>query len=211
MRSSGQLAMSSSGAHLQIEPGDLRRAHAVEREAALVIGVDQLVARRRRLRQDAQPARTDRCARTPRARRRESRPAHAVKAVATGDRVAAKLELLALAPEANRAVTPIDVVRASRRSTSNRMSAAAASRALDQILHHFLLAVDGDGAPAGELGEVDAMAGAAEAQLDAVVNEPFPLQPLDRRPRRSADRRCPAPARRRARAARRTLGSCFPE
>jgi hypothetical protein len=46
----------------------------------------------------------------------------------------------------------------------------------DEILHHFVLRVDGDGLPAGQFREVDAMAGAAEAKLDAVMHQAFALQ-----------------------------------
>ena len=41
---------------LQIEPRQRRRAHGVERKAAVGVGIDQLVIGRRRLRQNAEPA-----------------------------------------------------------------------------------------------------------------------------------------------------------
>ncbi len=44
------------GAALQVEPAERRRAQAEQREAALVVGVDELVARRRDVGQDAEPA-----------------------------------------------------------------------------------------------------------------------------------------------------------
>ena len=43
------------GRHLQVHPGDRRRAHRVQREAVLVPAVDQLVRRRRRFGEDPQP------------------------------------------------------------------------------------------------------------------------------------------------------------
>src|SRR6202790_2535596 len=43
------------GRDLQIQPRDLRRAHAIERESALMVGVDQLVMGGRRGGQDAEP------------------------------------------------------------------------------------------------------------------------------------------------------------
>src|ERR1700693_4389335 len=49
---------------------------------------------------------------------------------------------------------------------------------LDQILDDFLLAIDRDRSPAGELGQVYSMPGAAKAQLDTVMKESFPAQPL---------------------------------
>src|SRR5277367_2236436 len=44
----GPLAEVFVGGALQIEPSNLRRAHAVQREAAIVVGVDQFVGRRPR-------------------------------------------------------------------------------------------------------------------------------------------------------------------
>ena len=48
----------------------------------------------------------------------------------------------------------------------------------EQILHHLLLAVDGDRPPAGQLREGDAMTGAVETQLEAVMDETLPPHPL---------------------------------
>ena len=52
------------GRALDVEAGELGRAHAVQREAALVVGVDQLVERRRRPRRGCRARRTDTSART---------------------------------------------------------------------------------------------------------------------------------------------------
>ena len=46
-----------------------------------------------------------------------------------------------------------------------------------EIVHHPLLAVDPDGA-AGQVLEVDPVTAAPEPQLDAMVDEPLPVQPL---------------------------------
>lgn len=56
--------------------------------------------------------------------------------------------------------------------------AAGGEARRDEILHHFVLAVDGDAAPAREVGEVDAVAPALEAQLDAVMDESLALHAL---------------------------------
>ena len=48
----------------------------------------------------------------------------------------------------------------------------------DEVLDHLLLPVDGDRSPARELAEVDAMAPSIEAQLEAVVHQPFAVQAL---------------------------------
>ena len=45
-----------------------------------------------------------------------------------------------------------------------------------EILQDLVLSVDGDGFSAGEIGEIDAMAGAIETQLDAFVNQAFAFE-----------------------------------
>src|SRR6185436_9758829 len=47
---------------------------------------------------------------------------------------------------------------------------AGAQARRDQVLDHFLLAVDGDASSAGEVTQRDAVAPSLEAQLDAVVD-----------------------------------------
>ena len=58
-------------------------------------------------------------------------------------------------------------------STSNRICPPAFEARGDQVFHHLVLPVDGDGAAAGQLVHVDAMPAAVEAQLDAVMHEAF--------------------------------------
>ena len=55
MRSSGHCVDVFVRRALQVQPRDLRRAHAEEREAALVEAVDQLVGRRRGVGENAEP------------------------------------------------------------------------------------------------------------------------------------------------------------
>ena len=66
----------------------------------------------------------------------------------------------------------------SRPCASNRISPPAGETGGDEVLHHLVLAIDGHAAPAGELGEIDAVALALEAQLDAVMDEPLALHAL---------------------------------
>ena len=90
IRSSGHSSRFSSGGALEVEPGDLRRAHAVEREAAVVPGVDELLARRRRLREDAEPAEGVLAREDAQDAVGNAVAADAVESVATGDDVAAR-------------------------------------------------------------------------------------------------------------------------
>ncbi len=48
----------------------------------------------------------------------------------------------------------------------------------DQILHHFVLSVYGDGAAAGELVHIDTMAAAVKTKFDTVMNQTFAPQTL---------------------------------
>ena len=80
------------GGALQVEPARARRAHAEQREAALVVGVDQLVGRGRRLGQDAEPGeRIDALVDSCSAPAGIAGAADAVEAVAAGDEVAVQL------------------------------------------------------------------------------------------------------------------------
>ena len=69
-------------------------------------------------------------------------------------------------------------MQAARRRRSKPISPAVREPRGDQILHHLVLAVDGDRATAGELAQRDAVALALELQVDAVVDEPFAVHPL---------------------------------
>ena len=44
---------------------------------------------------------------------------------------------------------------------------------VDQVLHHFMLAVHRDGPSAREPVQIDAMSAAVEAQFDTMMNQPF--------------------------------------
>jgi hypothetical protein len=48
---------------------------------------------------------------------------------------------------------------------------------LDQILHHLVLPVDGDGAAPRELRQIDPVPAAAEGEMNALVTHPLALQP----------------------------------
>lgn len=48
----------------------------------------------------------------------------------------------------------------------------------DQVLQHLVLRIDGHGSTTGERMQVDAVSGAVEANLEAVMVETFSLQPF---------------------------------
>ena len=65
-------------------------------------------------------------------------------------------------------------------SASNRIWPPASSRELNQVFDHLLLAIDGDGAPAAQLRQRNAVTLAFEAQLDAVVDQSLAQQAFAR-------------------------------
>src|SRR5262245_10046284 len=158
---------------LQIEPRQGRRAHGVKREAALVIGIDQLVFGRRRFGQNSDPAEGIFAIIGRERGGRNARPANAVKTVAAADEVAAELFLLAVVPEANFRRAAAEIVHAHVARLEQNLSAIG-KPPRDQVLHHLLLAVDGH-ALADELAEIDVVQRAAEGKIDPVVEHAFAL------------------------------------
>ena len=112
--------------------------------------------------------------------------------------------LLAADAEADGGMVAVDVGHAHVVRLEDDLLAGGEARG-DEILHHLVLAVDGDGAAAGELAQRDAVAHAVELQVEPggrALRGPS----ARRRRRRAADRPWPARARRRAGGARRTRG-----
>ena len=84
--------------------------------------------------------------------------------------------------------------------------AAARQPRRDQVLHHLLLAVDRDDLAGRQHRQIDVDDAAAEADVEA-ADRACPRGAAARRRRaRPSGRRCPAPARRRARGSRRSRG-----
>src|SRR5207302_5004357 len=138
-----------------------RRAHAEQGEAALMIGVDQLLRRGWRLREDAQP-----CKRIIPLVNGESPSgnggaADAVKAVAAGDEVAGEFGLQPAVLEKNPRPRSRNVAHADFLDLKKDRRATGMAR-VDEVLDDFALCVNRDGAP-GQIREIDAMRAAAEA------------------------------------------------
>src|ERR1700678_1281133 len=166
------------GGPLQVEAADLRRAHAVQREAVLVAAVDDLVGRRRRLGEDAEPAVGVRAlGRRQQAAARYGPAGDAVKAVAAGDGIA--LDLVPLP-----GLVGVGEHRAVRVEPAHRGLAdvelklgVGGDAGRDHVLDDLGLRVDGDPAAAGELTEVHVVPFAGELEVDAVVLEPLGVEP----------------------------------
>ena len=87
------------GPALKIQAADLRSAHAEQREAALVVGIDQLVGCRRGFGQNPEPAEWVGLLVNAQNARGDRRPADSVEAVAARDEIARDLALFAAAAE----------------------------------------------------------------------------------------------------------------
>src|SRR5262245_11781630 len=162
---------------LDIESRDLWRAHAEESEAAFVMAVDKLFRRWFGFGQNAEPAERI-CALVDGQRAFGNRlAADAVRSVAARDEVAGDLPLFALPPKANLRRLAVEVAHAHVLDFEEYLGAGVEPGA-DQILNDLGLAVDRDGAPAGQLMHIDAMATPAKTQLDAVVDESLSTHPL---------------------------------
>ena len=96
-----------------------------------------------------------------------------MKAVAAADEVAGQLLVLAVVPEPDFRGLAGEVMDADVGRLEQDL-AAIGEPPVDQILHHLLLAIDGH-ALADELAEIDVVQGAAEAEIDAVVEHAFAL------------------------------------
>ena len=139
------------------------------------MGVDELIAGRRHRREDPEPAEGIVARALTKGAGRNARAADAVVAVTPGDGVALELVLSALVPKADSRPLRLEIVNRDVGHLEEQREIRVEPRE-DQILDDLGLAVDRDRSAAGELAERNAMALAVELELDAVVDDPLPLQ-----------------------------------
>src|SRR5262245_19390996 len=164
------------GGALHIKPRQSGGTHGVKRETALVVGIDQLMLRRRRFGENPDPAERIFAVIGAKRGRRNARPANPMKAVAAADEVTSELDIPSLVPEADFWRTAGEIVDA-HVARLEQYCPALREPPLDQILYHFLLAVDGH-TLADEIAEIDVVQGAAEGEIDAVVEHAFVLHAI---------------------------------
>jgi hypothetical protein len=162
--------------HLEVQPRDLGRAHAVEREAPIVAAVDQLLGRGSGLGEDAEPGERVLAVVDAEVAGRDRRPAQAVEAVATGHHVAHEPDLLAAVAELHRRLIGEEISHPDIFHLEEDGPAGGQARP-DEVLHHLLLAVHRD-ALAGELGEVDSVATAVDGDLHPAVHQRLTVEAL---------------------------------
>ena len=131
------------GAALHVEAAELGRAHAEQREAALVVRVDELVVRRRHRGQDSEPAERILARERAQDARRDRRAADAVEPVAAGDDVAFEHLPLTLVGVQDTRSLRLDLLHPDVVHLEQERSSGAEPR-LDQVLHDLRLPVDGD-------------------------------------------------------------------
>src|SRR3954447_4274463 len=137
--------------------------------------IDQLVIRRRRFRQDAEPAeRIDPVVILEHARRK-TRPADAVEAVAAADEIAFDLLRLTVMTEPDFGIAAAEVVNAGVRDLEENLAAVGQTLS-DQVGDDLLLIVD-EHPLADQLMKIDVAGFAPERNIDAVVHHRLALQP----------------------------------
>ena len=146
---------------LDVQAADLRRAHAEQGEAALMIGVDQLLRRRWRLRENTQPSERIIPLVNGKGACGNGGAADAVKAVAAGNEIAGEFGLLSAVLEKNPRPRSRKVAHADVLDFKKDRRAAGMAR-VDEVLDNFALCVNRDAAP-GQIREIDAMRAPAEA------------------------------------------------
>jgi hypothetical protein len=160
---------------LQIQPCDLGRAHAEQREPAFVICVDQFLRRRRRLRQNTEPRERVHAFENRKCAVRDKAARDAVRAVASRQEIAPEFPRLAALAITNGGTRCVQSMQADVANFEMNLPVGVQPR-LYQILDNLLLRVNGDGSPGSEILKIDAMPATAETELDPVMDQPLLLQ-----------------------------------
>ncbi len=160
---------------LEIQPLHARRPGRHQHEPPLRMRIDQLVRRRRRLRQDPEPG--ERVLPEEVAPLRDQVAAHRARPVRPDHEVALQRLLAALVGEPDRRLLGLDPVH--RGVGHPEPDVAPVAQTLgDQVDEHLVLGVDRHRPPTRELGQVDPVQPALERQVDPVMDEPVAHQPV---------------------------------
>ncbi|MNE06135.1 hypothetical protein D3C80_987160 [compost metagenome] len=160
--------------HLQVVATAGCRALAAEDEAARVLRVDQLLADRRGVRQQAQPAKRVDALEILQDFGGNRLPRHPVETIATGNEVAVDAHQLALLLEGQPGLVAFQVMQLHIGSFIDDGRAAGLAR-LHQVAGHLGLAIHHHGAAAGQRLEVDALATTIEDHFETFVNQTFAI------------------------------------
>ena len=159
---------------LNVEPADLRGAHAEQSEAAFVIGVDQLVGGWGSFGENSEPAERIFAIVDGERGCGNRRPADTVEAVAPGNEVAVEGTRIAIFFEADlrvrRGARTVKIVDAGVRNLKIYWRTGIEA-SLGEIFDDFMLGVNGDAFTGGEVREIDMVRAAVESEIDAMVDE----------------------------------------
>ncbi len=161
---------------LDVEPAAGRRAHRTEGEAALGGGIDQLFRHRRPVDHHPQPAERIDPLIGAQYLGWNGLAAGSVEAVAAGDEVALQLVAFAVLYPGQAWAGTGDVQRRHLLGLVDGLEPRGRA-GLHQVAGDLGLAIDGDRL-AGQGGEIDAVARAAEAEFDALMDQAFRMQAL---------------------------------
>ncbi|MCY1418369.1 hypothetical protein D9M71_339270 [compost metagenome] len=158
--------------HLQVVAATGQRTLAAQGEATVVVGIDQLVIDRRRVRQQAQPPKRVHTFEVGEHLGRDALARDAVEAIATGDVIAVDAVGLAIFLVGDVRVFALHLMGLHIHSRiDDRRVVGSASR--HQVASNFGLAIDHDGLAAGQCLEVNTNALATNQQFDAVMDQAF--------------------------------------
>src|ERR1700690_2228849 len=160
---------------LKIKARHLRRTHAHQSKSALVVRVDQLLGSWRNLCQYSQPGKRVGPLMYLQHFRRNRRAADAMKPIASGDKVAGNFMTDSGVLVLN-SWLGIKIFDPHRFRFEEQWRPITQARS-DEVLYDLLLGINGDGL-AHQILKINPMAFAAEAQLNAVMCQPFALHAI---------------------------------
>jgi len=162
---------------LEVESGYSWRPHTEQSKSSLVVRIDQLVGCRRSLSEDAEPREGVRSFVAIQDAVGNRWQAGAVRAVAAGNEITGELLPFAMVIEVNPGRRRRHVVQAHVPGVKKDGAASLEPR-VNQVFDQLVLCINGDTPATGEVMQIDAMPVSTETELDAAMNETFPLQAL---------------------------------
>src|SRR4029079_5142728 len=160
---------------LQVETGQRRRPHGVERKTAIGIGIDQLMIGRRTFRQDPEPSEWIVPLEHAEDLVGNAGPADPMKAVTPRNEVAADFLLPTLVPEPDLWLLAGQLMDADVAHLKQQWTAICQT-AFDEILDHLLLSVNRHTLVHERL-EIDTVQVAVDADIDPPMQHSFTLHP----------------------------------
>ena len=141
-----------------------------------MVRIDQLLGGRGNVGEDAEPAEGVLALECPQDVG-DRRATHAVKSVAAGDHVAVEPVLLTIVLVCDVGGIALEVVNRDVRCLEQQRQLSLETRR-DQVLDDLGLAVDDNAPPTSQVAHGEVVPLALELQVDAVMDDPFALEPL---------------------------------